>query len=154
MAVFELLKQEHERIGGLLRTLTAEGRKGGAFEQLRVHLELHMQGEEEHVYPELRTVGLQEEMLRALEEHHIIKILLGELQDMSGGEEAWLPKSKVLVEQVEHHLGQEQSKVFPLAEVRISRTRQEELEAEYRQFILPAVQAGLPRSQSPFYRWA
>lgn len=155
MPVFELLKQEHNRIRGLLRALAAECGKGSAFEQLRVQLELHMQGEEEHVYPELRTVGLGEEMLRAMEEHHIIKVLLGELHDMSGGEEAWLPKSEVLVEQVEHHLGQEESKVFPLAQVRISRTRQEDLEAEYRQFILPAAEVGAspPRSGSPFYHW-
>lgn len=154
MGIFDLLREEHDRIREMLKVVMSEQKKGGDFEQLRVQIEVHMEGEEEHIYPDIRAAGLKDETLAALEEHHIVKILLGELEDMSDREEAWLPKFKVLAEQVEHHLLWEEREMFPPARRKISKARQEELEAEFRQFASPSAQAGtsLPRSESPFYR--
>jgi hemerythrin-like domain-containing protein len=153
MAIFDLLREEHDQIKGMLAAVRAEGRKGDAFEEARARIEIHMEGEEEHVYPELRAAGLKDEVLEALEEHHVARILLGELDDMSDREEAWMPKFRVLTEVVERHLRQEERSVFTGATKTISRARQEELEAEYRRFASSLAQAGtsLPRSESPFY---
>lgn len=154
MGIFDLLREEHDRIREMLRTVMSEGKKGSDFEQLRIQVEMHMEGEEEHIYPDIRAAGLKDETLAALEEHHVAKILLGELEDMSDREEAWIPKFRVFVEQMEHHLLKEEREMFPPARRKISKTRQEELEAEFRQFASPSAQAGmsLPKSESPFYR--
>ena len=154
MGIFDLLMEEHDRIRDMLRTVLSEGKKGSDFEQLRVQMEMHMEGEEEHIYPDIRAAGLREETLTALEEHHIAKILLGELEDMSDREEAWMPKFRMLAEQMELHFLKEEREMFPPARKKISKARQEELEAEFRQFASPSAQAGmsLPRSESPFYR--
>lgn len=154
VGIFELLKEEHDQIRDLLRIVMAEPQKGSDFEQLRVRVEVHMEGEEEHVFPDIRAAGLREEMLEALEEHHVAKILLGELEDMSDREEAWTPKLKVLAEHVEQHLLREEREMFLPARQKIGRARQEELEAEFRQFSSLYAQAGTspPRGESPFYR--
>lgn len=154
MEIFGLLKEEHDQIRDMLAAMMSERKKSDAFEQLRMRIESHMGGEEEHVYPEIRAVGLTDEILGALEEHHIARIVLGELEDMSDREEAWAPKFKLFAELVERHIREEEHKVFPAAQKKIGRARREELEAEYRQFAFPNAQAGtsLPRSESPFYR--
>lgn len=153
MEIFELLKEEHDQIMDMLTGMMSERKKGDAFERLRVRIEAHMGGEEEHVYPEIRAAGMKDEILAALEEHHVAKVVLGELEDMSDREEAWVPKFKLFAELVEHHIRAEEHRVFPAARKKISRARREELEAEYRQFASPAAQAGtsLPKSESPFY---
>ncbi|MEN6334017.1 MAG: hemerythrin domain-containing protein [Phycisphaerales bacterium] len=154
MAIFDLLKEEHDQIRELLAIMQTEGKKGEAFEQGRTKVETHMDGEEEHVYPEVRAVGLKTETLEAVEEHHVARMVLGELDDMSDREETWPSKLGVFAELVEHHIRQEERNVFPEAARRISRARQQELEDEYRRFTSALVQAGtsLPKSESPFYQ--
>ena len=113
MGIFDLLREEHDRIREMLQVVMSEQKKGSDFEQLRVQIEVHMEGEEEHIYPDIRAAGLKDETLTALEGHHIAKILLGELEDMSDREEAWIPKFRVLAEQMEHHLLWEEREMFP-----------------------------------------
>lgn len=153
MAVFDLLREEHDRIRRLLADVRSLGRKSEEFDETKTTIETHMEGEEGHVYPELRAAGLTDEMLEALEEHHVARILLGELDDMSDREETWAPKFRVFAEVVEHHLRQEEHIVFPAAAKKIAKARQQELEAEYRRFAAASAQAGtsLPKSESPFY---
>ena len=137
----------------MLGIVMSEGKKGSDFEQFRVRVETHMEGEEEHIYPDIRAAGLREETLTALEEHHIAKILLGELEDMSDREEAWMPKFRLLAEQMERHFLEEE-RGCSLRPARRSEDAGGKLEAEFRQFASPSAQAGmsLPKSESPFYR--
>jgi len=123
MEIFDLLKEEHERIVGMLALMMSEKKKGEAFEQLRVQIEAHMEGEEEHVYPEIRAAGMKDEILESLEEHHIARIVLGELEDMSDREEAWMPKFKLLASMVERHLLAEEHAVFTAARKKIREPR-------------------------------
>jgi len=48
-----------------------------------------------------------------VEEHHVAKVLLGEIKDLPAGEADWVAKVKVLIENVEHHAGGEESELFP-----------------------------------------
>jgi len=154
MAIFDLLREEHDQIKGVLAVLLSERKKGEVFEQVRAKIEMHMEGEEEHVYPAIRAAGLKDEMLEAIEEHHLVKVVIGELEDMSDREESWAPKLGVLAELVERHLRQEESRMFPAAAKKISRERQQELEDEYRRFASSLAQSGtsLPKGESPFYQ--
>jgi hemerythrin-like domain-containing protein len=154
MAIFDLLREEHDQIKEMLAVMLSEGKKGDAFEQGRTRIEMHMEGEEEHVYPEIRVAGLKAEVLEAIEEHHVARVVLGELDDMSDREEAWASKLSVFAELVEHHFRQEERNVFPAAAKRIGRARQQELEDEYRRFASSLAQAGAsqPKGESPFYQ--
>ena len=55
-------------------------------------------------------------MDEALEEHHVAKILIGELREMSPGDERFDAKFKVLAEAVKHHIEEEESELLPNAE--------------------------------------
>lgn len=153
MAIFDLLIEEHVRLRSLLKEAMSEKRKGDIFEQLRLELERHMEGEEEHVYPETRSAGLVEQTLESIEEHHVAKILLGELHEMTGEEDAWGPKLKVLHEQVIHHIVEEERELFPPARERIAPARQEDMEDQYRRFESAFIStgAGVLDRDLPFY---
>jgi hypothetical protein len=55
-----------------------------------------------------------DEVLESLEEHHIVKWLLSELEGMSPEAERFEAKVKVLKENVLHHAGEEEQKLFPM----------------------------------------
>jgi hemerythrin superfamily protein len=78
-------------------------------------LTVHAQIEEEVFYPRIREEAekVNDEVLESLEEHHLIKILVGELNDLGPGDEAFDAKMQVLQEQVEHHVKEEEKEMFP-----------------------------------------
>src|SRR5205807_327709 len=50
------------------------------------------------------------------EEHHVAKLLIGELQEMQPGDDHFEAKFKVLAESVKHHIEEEESEVLPKAQ--------------------------------------
>ena len=54
-------------------------------------------------------------MLEGFEEHHVIKMLLKELESMPVDTEKWTAKIKVLQENVEHHVEEEEGEMFQKA---------------------------------------
>jgi hemerythrin-like domain-containing protein len=72
-------------------------------EQLAIHAEI----EEETLYPALRDVAT-DDVLEALEEHHAVKATLAELERMSPTAERFRAKMTVLIENVRHHVEEEE----------------------------------------------
>ena len=52
-------------------------------------------------------------MLEALEEHHLVKLTLAELETMDPSHERYGAKVTVLIENVRHHVKEEESELFP-----------------------------------------
>jgi hypothetical protein len=52
----------------------------------------------------------------AVEEHHVVKVLLGELTGMSAEDEAFDAKVTVLMENVRHHVEEEEEELLPQSE--------------------------------------
>src|SRR4029434_9521529 len=77
-------------------------------------LKVHATIEEELFYPAVRQNIEDEEgiMDEADEEHHVAKVLIAELEKMTGDEDHWEAKFKVLAESVRHHIKEEEGKVF------------------------------------------
>jgi hemerythrin superfamily protein len=48
-----------------------------------------------------------------IEEHHVVKTLLEECASLSPGDDTWVAKMTVVVENVEHHADEEEEKMFP-----------------------------------------
>ena len=88
-------------------------------------LSIHAVIEEQVFYPAVRTKvpDLQDDVLEAIEEHHIVKWTLSELQDLDAGAENFAPKVTVLIENVQHHVKEEEKELFP--KVRKAMTRSE-----------------------------
>lgn len=144
MDIFELLKKDHERVLGIFEELEeAEGETAAAqdgkqdklFGRLKQELWFHMNGEEEVFYPALEN---EEEtrsvILESIEEHHVVRVLLEEL-DKIPKNECWVAKLSVLRENVRHHIDKEEGDVFQEAQEILSEDRVRELGrrmAEYR----------------------
>jgi len=48
-----------------------------------------------------------------IEEHHVAKVLIGEVKGLSPHDEAWEAKMLVLIEGIEHHATEEEEEMFP-----------------------------------------
>ena len=118
MDALELIKQDHKRLRKLLsETLEAEGAdREPRMDHLRTELVAHERMEEEVFYPRLRNEQkAREEVLEGYEEHHVADVLLDELLEMPAETDLWKAKVKVLKENVEHHMEEEETELFKKA---------------------------------------
>jgi hemerythrin-like domain-containing protein len=118
-----MLKEDHEKVKTLFEEFEGaddQNTKKNIVTTALMELEIHAALEEEIFYPALRQTDDDEEhedkMDEALEEHHVAKTLIAELQDMAPGDERYDAKFKVLGESVKHHIEEEESELIPKAE--------------------------------------
>ncbi|MGI8837923.1 MAG: hemerythrin domain-containing protein [Pyrinomonadaceae bacterium] len=133
MDAFELLQQDHKKVAQLFEEIEATSgqAKKQVFSRLKGELDLHAQIEERIFYPALENKEEAREItLEAYEEHKVVKDLLGELASGSGPEDEWDAKLKVLRENVEHHVEEEEGELFSKARQALSKKALEELGAE------------------------
>src|SRR6202163_2144645 len=120
MDAFTLLKNDHKKVAALFEkieptTERAVKTREEAFGQLKEELDLHAHIEEKILYPALKKEAETRDItFEGLEEHHVIKMLLAELAGMAVDSEKWTAKAKVLQENVEHHVEEEETKMFKL----------------------------------------
>ena len=95
-------------------------------------LETHTRIEEDIFYPAVRDTDeeeLTETVDEGVQEHHIVKVLMREIEDVSG-DDTFIAKMKVLMENVEHHAEEEETDMFPDVRTRMSQERLDELGTE------------------------
>jgi len=115
-----LLKQDHEKVRGLLGQFeNATGpRRQKLLTQIEKELKVHTTIEEEIFYPAYREAARKKEdkklYFEAVEEHHVVDMVLPEMNDGSSPEEL-KAKAKVLKDLVEHHAEEEEKEMFPRA---------------------------------------
>jgi hemerythrin superfamily protein len=116
----EMLKQDHRKVEELFKQFeeTEDDNIKEQICEMTIHeLETHAALEEEIFYPAAQPhVDDQELIDEAREEHHVVKLLLGELKKMSAGDERYDAKYKVLAESVKHHVEEEESELFPMVQ--------------------------------------
>ena len=121
MDVYEILKEDHESMAELLKKLDetteqAAKTREKLFLDLKTELNLHAYMEELHFYPLLKDRKDSKTVtLEAYEEHRLIKALLEELDNMAKDSEEWIAKFRVLKENIEHHVKEEEGEVFAAA---------------------------------------
>ena len=120
MDAFTLLKNDHKKVAALFEqieptTERAVKTREDVFGKLKEELDIHAHIEEKILYPVLKKEAETRDItFEGLEEHHVIKMLLGELAGMAVDSEKWTAKAKVLQENVEHHVEEEETKMFKL----------------------------------------
>ena len=125
MDAFNLLKADHRKVEELFSQLeSASGQaKMRVFEQIKTELELHTHIEEKIFYPALEKPKQTHDLaLEAYEEHDVVKKLLRELSRAKSPNEEWEAKAKVLQENVEHHVEEEENELFPKAQSALGET--------------------------------
>ena len=113
--VIDLLMADHRKVEGLFEEFENSRTKiqrRKLLEKIITELSLHATAEEKHVYP--AYMQEDEDMTQeAIEEHHVVKMVLKELSSFDGSEEKVKAKVKVLSEMVQHHVEEEESEMFP-----------------------------------------
>jgi hemerythrin-like domain-containing protein len=116
----EMLKQDHRKVEELFKQFEEtedDSVKEQICELTIQELETHAAVEEEIFYPAAQPHVDEAELIdEAREEHHVVKLLLGELKKMSAGDERFDAKYKVLSESVKHHVEEEESELFPMVQ--------------------------------------
>lgn len=118
MDAFNLLKADHRKVAELFGQLeSARGaKKLSVFNQIKTELELHTHIEEKIFYPALEEPEETHELtLEAYEEHDVVKNLLKQLSRAKTANEEWEAQAKVLRENVEHHVEEEENELFKKA---------------------------------------
>lgn len=119
MDAIELLKADHETVAQLFKQVEAtdESKHPAIFEKIKAELDVHAHIEEVVFYPKLKADGekeLVDIVLEGIEEHHQVKMFLREIEGLADESEKFEPKLKVLIEDVEHHVKEEEGEMFPM----------------------------------------
>lgn len=130
MDAITLLKNDHKTVNDLFKKFERSGERAHA-EQRRLvdkiveELSVHTSIEEEVFYPMVRSdvADVEDMVLEALEEHHIVKWTLAELVDMDPEADRFRAKVTVLIESVRHHVGEEEQDLFPKVRAALGRKR-------------------------------
>ena len=131
-----MLKEDHKEIRALFREFrtssTTKARKGKIVEKLIELLTVHTYIENEVMYPRVRALlpDLEEDVLESYEEHHVADVLVMELVPMTWKDERFEAKATVLIENVEHHIEEEEQEWFPKVREGLTRTQLREIGAE------------------------
>jgi hemerythrin superfamily protein len=138
MDAIELLKADHDEVRGLFEQFRqaqeAEDtdRMRELQERIFTELEAHTRIEEDIFYPAVRETDeeeLGEDVDEGLQEHHVVKVLMREIESVSG-DDTFVAKMKVLMENVEHHAEEEETEMFPEVREKMAPGRLEELGAQ------------------------
>jgi iron-sulfur cluster repair protein YtfE (RIC family) len=121
MNAIELLEADHEVVDGLFEKVEESdaGEHPVLFAKIRAELEAHAHIEESIFYPALQEDGdeaLIELTSDALKEHAEMKVVLGELAAAVTDTEKFEPLLTKLIEDVRHHVEEEEGEMFPLVE--------------------------------------
>jgi len=134
MDAISILIGDHNRLRGMFARFKAAEEKNDSetmktlaskiFEQLEVHTKI----EEQIFYPAVKDAGEEVSDLvdEGLEEHHVVDTLMGEAKsETEAGSDQWVAKLKVLIENVEHHAGEEEKDMFPPLRAKMARKLEE-----------------------------
>ena len=136
MNAITLLKNDHKTVEDLFKRFEKLGpravkSKQDLVERIVRELTIHAAIEEMVFYPAIRDAvdkgDLDTMVLESLEEHHIVKWVLWELESMSADDERFDAKVTVLMENVRHHVGEEEKDLFPQVNKIFGRSELDEL---------------------------
>ncbi|MEA2900585.1 MAG: hypothetical protein QOH36_472 [Actinomycetota bacterium] len=150
MDAITLLRQDHKTVEKLFKQFEkAEGKSQEArkiADQVIEELSVHAHIEEQIFYPAVRAEmpDAEDDILEALEEHHVVKWLLSELDGMAPSNERFKPKMTVLIESVRHHVEEEEQTLFPEVRKELKRKRLTEIGDE-----MEAAKTSTPRKPNP-----
>lgn len=128
-----MLKEDHKEVRALFREFqkggTTAARKGKLVQQIIELLTVHTFIENEVMYPQVRALlpALEDDVLESYEEHHVADLLILELLPMTPADERFEAKTTVLIENVDHHIEEEEQDWFPKVREGLTRTQLREI---------------------------
>jgi hemerythrin-like domain-containing protein len=121
MDAITLLEEDHKKVKKLLTELDSTTERGvktreELFTKVKQELEVHEAIEEEIFYPALKEHPKAKDLvLEAYEEHNVVDMVMGEIDDVAYDDETWGAKFTVLKENLEHHIEEEETEMWKQA---------------------------------------
>jgi hemerythrin-like domain-containing protein len=132
-----LLKDDHREIKKVFADFQkagdgAEKTKQRLVDKMIELLTVHTYLENEVMYPRVRALlpDLEDDILESYEEHHVADVLVVELAGMSASDERFTAKTTVLIENVTHHIQEEEDEWFPQVRKGLGRKTLQEIGQE------------------------
>jgi hemerythrin-like domain-containing protein len=132
-----LLKADHKEILKAFKDFEKAGEnatetKGKLVDKMIELLTVHTYIENEVMYPRVRELlpELEDDVLESYEEHHVADVLVVELSAMKPDAERFDAKTTVLIENVRHHIEEEEQEWFPKVREGLGRKQLQEIGAE------------------------
>lgn len=115
-----MLREDHRKVKELFRKFEAtedHKEQKAIADTVILELDVHARLEEEIFYPAVRKMSddVEELMNEAEEEHHVVEEIMKELMQMKPDDPMFAAKFKVMSENVEHHIDEEESMMLPKA---------------------------------------
>jgi predicted DNA-binding protein len=135
MDAITMLKTDHDKVKKLLTELESTTERGvktreELFATIKGELSIHEVIEEEIFYPALKSHPKAKDIvLEGYEEHHVVDLLMGELESLDVSDETWGAKATVMKENIEHHIEEEEGEMFKQARAVFDRQELEDLGA-------------------------
>jgi hemerythrin superfamily protein len=152
MNAIDLLKSQHREVEALFAKLDKAkdaDAKDDLFTQIADKLAVHATIEEHHFYPAVKAKRTEDILLEALEEHLGIKRVLADLLETDPADESFDAKCKVLEEQVEHHVEEEETDLFPKVQKLLSKDQLDAIAQEMSAEQAELEEEGDPRNAIP-----
>jgi hemerythrin-like domain-containing protein len=136
MNAIKLLMQDHKKVRQLLTELEGTTTRNARDRQRLVQeisneVNVHAQIEEEIFYPAFKEAAKKSEdtdlFYEAAEEHHVVEMVLPELEASDPSSDEFTAKAKVLKELIEHHADEEEKEMFKRARTLLDEDELEEL---------------------------
>ena len=132
-----LLKNDHKEMRAVFTAFEKAGdnamaTKGRLVDKMIELLTVHTYIENEVMYPRVRALlpDLEDDVLESYEEHHVADVLVSELAAMKPSDERFTAKTTVLIENVRHHMQEEEQDWFPKVRDGLGRKTIQEIGAE------------------------
>jgi hemerythrin superfamily protein len=129
-----ILKDDHARIRALFKKFQSSSpgahvTRGDLVNQIIQELTVHTYVENEVMYPQVRELvpDLEQDVLESYEEHHVADLLCVELMALKPTDEHFQAKTTVLIENVTHHIEEEEQDWFPKVRSALGRKQLSEI---------------------------
>ena len=151
MNAIDLLKKQHVEARKLFKEIEKAGpeEKEQFFDDLADALAIHAAIDEQHFYPATKDARTEELLEEAVEEHLSAKRIIADLLKMEPDDPQFEAKVKVLQEQVEHHIEEEESELFPKVQKVHSKDELEDLGIIMEETAKQLEAQGAPRMEVP-----
>lgn len=151
MNAIKLLETQHQEVKHLFQQCEkASGEsKREIFEKIADDLAVHSAIEEKHFYPATKSARTEELLQEAVEEHLSVKRIIADMLEMDPADAQFDAKLKVLQEQVEHHVKEEEGDLFPKVKKLLSADELEDLGVVMEDLAGELEAGGAPREAVP-----
>jgi hemerythrin superfamily protein len=152
MDAIDMLKKQHREVEGLFQEFSkaeSAGTRRNVFDKIADALAIHATIEERHFYPSVKERATEEILLASVEEHLEIKRTIADLLALDADDEGFEAQVMTLQEEVQQHVEEEETDLFPKVKGLFDEEKLEEIAAAMEETQNELIERGSPRNAVP-----